>query len=381
MNHPNTTSPLLSFCMIVKDEANNLPRCLESVRPHVDEMIVVDTGSQDQTIAIAEQYGATIQHFTWCDDFAAARNFALDQVHGQWILTLDADEELIVAAADWREQLISEENTWGFWIRLLDAAAGMTDLPLPRLFRNHPDLRYANRYHETLQYRNQLLPADRFRPVKGIQIIHYGYSDQQVLTKNLNRDIPLLERLRQQGELSLVLLMTLADDYLRTNQLDKAQSCWAEAFDRISPNLFSGTLPADPTRLRALLFTLGSDFLLHRGDYETAMLICRQGTAWFPDYPPLLHLSGLLLKALGFPWGAIGYFQQCLQMGWDKTYQAQEPFDIAFVTLWPAIDLGQTYLELHQDAAAIDAFELALSFDPNSEPARAGLVQAQQALR
>lgn len=84
--------PRLALVMIVRDEERCLARCLESARPHVDAMIVVDTGSTDDTVAIAEACGATVHHFTWCDDFAAARNAALDHSDADWNLILDADQ-------------------------------------------------------------------------------------------------------------------------------------------------------------------------------------------------------------------------------------------------------------------------------------------------
>ncbi len=82
----------LSLCMIVKNEEKCLPRCLESLKPVVDEMIVVDTGSTDSTIEIAELFGARTFDFKWNDDFSAARNYSLEQASGDWILVMDADE-------------------------------------------------------------------------------------------------------------------------------------------------------------------------------------------------------------------------------------------------------------------------------------------------
>jgi glycosyltransferase involved in cell wall biosynthesis len=82
----------LSLVMIVRDEARCLARCLDSVRPHVDGMIVVDTGSVDETVEIAASRGAAVHRFAWCDDFAAARNAALDRSDADWNLVLDADE-------------------------------------------------------------------------------------------------------------------------------------------------------------------------------------------------------------------------------------------------------------------------------------------------
>ena len=80
---------ILSLAMIVKNEAANLPRCLASVQGLVDEMVVVDTGSTDDTVAIAESFGARMGHFPWTDDFAAARNESLRLCTGGWVLVLD----------------------------------------------------------------------------------------------------------------------------------------------------------------------------------------------------------------------------------------------------------------------------------------------------
>jgi len=84
----------LSLAMIVKDEAQNLGQCLDSVKDLVDEMIVVDTGSVDKTMEIAASYGARVERFSWTGNFAEARNKSLSMCTGDWILVLDADEML-----------------------------------------------------------------------------------------------------------------------------------------------------------------------------------------------------------------------------------------------------------------------------------------------
>src|ERR1700677_2356118 len=84
--------PKLSLAMIVKNEARCLARCLRSVKQVVDEIVIVDTGSKDDTVKIATEFGGKISQFDWINDFSAARNFALDQTGGDWILVLDADE-------------------------------------------------------------------------------------------------------------------------------------------------------------------------------------------------------------------------------------------------------------------------------------------------
>src|SRR5204863_18128 len=81
----------LSLCMIVKDEEEMLPGCLEPIRHHVDEIIVVDTGSTDRTVEIAESFGAKVIHFPWNGSFSDARNVGLDAASGDWLMYLDAD--------------------------------------------------------------------------------------------------------------------------------------------------------------------------------------------------------------------------------------------------------------------------------------------------
>ena len=85
---------LISLAMIVKNEEETLVHCLESVRPIVDEMVIVDTGSTDRTIEIAKGFGASVHHFNWCDDFSAARNESLKHCRGEWVLVMDADEAI-----------------------------------------------------------------------------------------------------------------------------------------------------------------------------------------------------------------------------------------------------------------------------------------------
>ncbi len=95
----SSKKPNVSLCMIVKDEEANLARCLASVKPIVDEMVVVDTGSTDRTKDIADFFGARVYDFEWSGDFAAARNFSLSKAKGGWILILDADE--VISSKDY----------------------------------------------------------------------------------------------------------------------------------------------------------------------------------------------------------------------------------------------------------------------------------------
>ena len=84
----------ISVCLIARDEDQFLDRCLSSIREIASQIVLVDTGSTDRTVDIAKSHGAEVHHFIWCDDFSAARNAGLEHARGDWILVLDADEEL-----------------------------------------------------------------------------------------------------------------------------------------------------------------------------------------------------------------------------------------------------------------------------------------------
>ena len=118
------TTAALSVCMIVKNEERNLPRCLDSVRGLAGELIVVDTGSTDETARIAAGYGAEVIPFDFrFVDFAAARNYALERSSGRWILMLDADETLDQASAPSIERLIAQEENAGYFLERYNHSA------------------------------------------------------------------------------------------------------------------------------------------------------------------------------------------------------------------------------------------------------------------
>ncbi|MFZ1985882.1 MAG: glycosyltransferase family 2 protein, partial [Desulfatitalea sp.] len=94
MHRDPTAGETLSLCMIARNEASCLGPCLLGVKPLVDEIILIDTGSTDRTADIGRLFGAQVHAFTWCDDFSAARNFALSKASGRWVLILDADEAI-----------------------------------------------------------------------------------------------------------------------------------------------------------------------------------------------------------------------------------------------------------------------------------------------
>lgn len=359
-------NPFLSLCMIVKNEAENLLRCLSLAQPYVDEMVIIDTGSEDSTPAIAASYGAKVGYFAWKDDFAAARNYALSQATGQWILMLDADEELVVEIENLTQLLRNSSNTLAYVLEYREMIDEEQRTPSYRicLFRNLPEFSYVGKYHETLQYQDQNLPSTHLSYLKGLEIKHYGFRPEVVKQKHLTRSIPMLERMRESEGLSIRLLYCLAAMYADVDNMEQAAACSGEIFERLMPNLMTGTPPEDFHFIPCTVFSLGVQ-ALQQEDYETTRLLCQRGLEWCPNYPPLNYLTGLLVKNLGFNRGSIAYFEYCLAMAEDGSYYREEPFDLIYMTTGSAFELGCTYEELGETQKAIAAFETALKFDIN----------------
>lgn len=351
----------LSLCMIVKNEEHNLFKCLSSALNHVDEIIVVDTGSEDNTVEIAKQFGAIINQFEWCDDFSAARNFAMSQGHGNWILILDADEEIIVKSGTLKEHLESEiernpdiQACFFEWINPFNS--GTTSVNTIRLFRNNLGIRYEGRFHESLV--NISHPTH----LNEVSILHYENTLELIKQKNIQRNIPFLERVRIEDGLDLTLLYTLATMYTSIQEIEKAQECFLEAFEILQPNLYEGHRPDRFGYVPSLLYALGAQAILGQ-DYEVAGLLCQRGIEWFPDFPPINYLSGIFLKNIGFPLGAVSYFEKCLSLGKSGDFAKIDPFENSYINQRPAYELGCIYTDLGRLKEALESFNFVLSFD------------------
>ena len=161
----------VSLCMIARDEEEWLPRCLESVYGHVDEIILVDTGSEDRTIPIAHGFGARVHRHPWEQDFSRHRNQSLSYASGDWILILDADEELFSEDAARIRNVVGETSRDYLFLQGYDldrngAVRGVFNQI--RLFRNRMGIHYEGRIH------NQLRVAGH-GDVTRLRFRHHGY--------------------------------------------------------------------------------------------------------------------------------------------------------------------------------------------------------------
>lgn len=189
----------LSATLIVKNEEAHLERCLRSLQGIVDEFVVIDTGSTDRTVAIAESFGAKIGFFAWEDHFGRARNAALELATQPWCLWIDADEELDANSAGMLREALMRPQFGGYQIPILNLRDSGSEsdayqhAPL-RLFRRHPEIRFEGRIHEQI-VGGILRLGMQTATLHGALIRHYGYTESLVNERNkVERTLAMLQQ-------------------------------------------------------------------------------------------------------------------------------------------------------------------------------------------
>ncbi len=190
--------PRLSVCMIVKNEERFLGQCLASVKDIADELIVIDTGSTDRTVEIAREYGAQVGYFEWCNDFAAARNASIAPATGDWILFLDADEELSHKEKAELPHLLNQTEVSLYRLPLINVHQGeLSKTFVPRLFINPPGLKFTGRIHEGVMTMLETITSPWQLEIGfgNLKILHHGYHPSVIIEKNKSeRNCELLQK-------------------------------------------------------------------------------------------------------------------------------------------------------------------------------------------
>jgi len=221
---------MLSAAMIVRDEEHHLEACLLSIQDLVDEIVVVDTGSGDQTVAIARRFGARTSEFAWCDNFAAARNHGLDLCHGAWILYIDADERARPYQRTDLEKALGNPANIGCSV-LLHARSGYTPYREMRLFRNDPRIRFEGLMHETIWpgISRYLEEVGGEIGECGLVIDHVGYDGPQ--DHKHERNLPLLEKALAENPDHVYCWYHLGMVYLGLGKPKSAREAWRSGIE------------------------------------------------------------------------------------------------------------------------------------------------------
>jgi tetratricopeptide (TPR) repeat protein len=304
----------LSLCMIVRDEEEMLPRCLAAAAPAVDEIVIVDTGSTDRTIEIAESFGARVIEREWTGSFSDARNVSFEAATGDWIVYLDADEVLVAEDAErlraltghvWREAFYLVETNYTGAIG--DGTA--TSHNALRVFRNRPEYRFEGRLHEQIAHHLPAYAPGRIERTQ-VRVEHYGYLGAVRDAKEKSRrNIELLRAQAAEGPADAFLHFNLGTEHLAAGEpaaaLAQLQRAWQLVED--GGDEYRDYTPTLVLRLTNALRTCG------RAAESIAM--AEQGLELFPGFTDLVYARGLAELALERESDALASWAQCIEMG------------------------------------------------------------------
>jgi glycosyltransferase involved in cell wall biosynthesis len=348
----------IGLCLIVKDEEKNIARCIKSVNSFVDEIIVVDTGSTDDTVKIAEELNAAVYYYPWDNSFSNARNFAMGKAKSQWLLLLDADEELDQGSCGKLAEFINTTALDGahFRVRNYTGSYSRDNYNLHnalRLLRNNGMYTFKGNIHEQICREGADLLYDRFT-VLDVVLHHYGYLDDAVHEKQKRkRNIPILEKELEAEPGNAFTLFNMGNEYLSVNDFETALDYYKKA----KANIKDVNMAFVPH----LYFRMVNCYEGLR-QYQAALNLIEEGIGIYSgctDYEFIR--ANIHLKCKRYTM-AIASLDQCLKMG-------NPPLSLEFINgcgaFRAAYLLGEIYSQLEDYAKALHYYKLTLSFKPD----------------
>lgn len=346
---------LLSAAMIVRNEERVLEGCLRSLQDVVDEVVVVDTGSADRSRQIALDLGARLHDVRWTDDFAAARNAALDLARGRWILYVDADERVRPGRAAAVRGQLEAPAVVGYQVRLHPRPrhTGYWEL---RLFLNDPLIRFRGVIHETIWPGLHAYRASRGGSVARSELVldHVGYEGDQHAKHR--RNLPLLLQALRADPTQVYHWCHLADIYAALGKDDQAERAWRRALrvTRRRPR----PQPEDSLAYVGLL-----QWRLRRGRDVAALLAEARGR--FPGHLQLAWLQGRWLMQAGRYAEAIPVFEALLAGAAAAEAEGAVAYDLRLLDVLPYDSLATCHFRLGHYAESRRYFELAAAREPD----------------
>jgi tetratricopeptide (TPR) repeat protein len=299
----STKKPGVSLCMIVKDEEDNLARCLASIKPIVDEMVVVDTGSTDRTRDIAEFFGARVYDFEWINDFAAARNFSISKAKGDWTLIMDADEVISSKDYDHFRKLTAkkseepvaysvatrnychEANTIGWYPNdghyvQEEAGFGWLLSEKVRLFSNKNEIKFEGAVHEMV---DPVLKRIGIKIKKSaIPVHHYGRLNTDLLNKKRRIYYEIGQKKLAENGRSIGAVRELAIQATALEKNSEAIKLWKKFL----------SMKPDSRSVPEAYVNMGSAYIRMK-DYEKALISAQKAVAIRPEMKEAQYNLGM----------------------------------------------------------------------------------------
>jgi len=360
--------PRLSLVMMVKDEAQKLGRCLDSVRSHVDEIVVVDTGSSDDTIEIARRFGARVVETPWTDDFSAPRNVGLEAATGDWVLVLDADEVLAPGQGERLRELLRDARVAGYQLLLQNEYGDGTKtmgVAILRLFRRLEGIEFTNRIHEQV-LPSLLVAAGQLGlrlATSDLVVLHDGYVEERMRERGKNERNDRLFQLQLADAPDDVYSLYKYGDALRRMPGRRAQA--REVLERAwhalreQPPHLPGQLPYASEIAALLALECACD-----DDFARAKAILAQAFRAYMPTPNLHYVAAGIAARDGREREAIEHYRACLAYeGQVMVVPVQEGIT-SYVSL---TGMAQCYLRLGDRQRAEEMLQQARLLQPDYE--------------
>lgn len=347
----------LCLCMIVKDEEAFLRKCIESVRDIVDEIVVADTGSTDNTAQLARELGADVYSYAWAESFALARNFAISKAKSDWLLLLDADETIERTDHEALLAFVRTTKLDGAHLRVRNYTGSYSPDQYSlhnamRLVRNNGQYYFHGAVHEQITSKQADSISERFTTL-DVTVHHFGYLDDVVKRKEKRkRNLPLLEKQLADDPDEPFTLFNMGNEYLSLKEYRKAISFYEASLGKLSDRRIAFG-PHLYLRMVNCYATLGR--------HEKALQTIHEGLAAYPRCTDLVFLRADIQKNLKRFTLAIDSLEICLKMGAPPPTLELLP---GCGTYRAAFALGELYLELYDYPRAVKAFSEALSCKP-----------------
>ena len=361
-------APRLSVCLITKNEQRYIAQCLKSIRDVADQIVVVDTGSSDRTIEIAKELGAEVHRFDWCDDFSSARNAGLEHARGDWILVIDADEELDASSHDLLRKAIRTAGVIAWRLPLNDAGKDKEGSHyVPRLFRNVPGAHFVGRIHEhafgSLQTLQQEWGLEN--RLGEPRLIHHGYTAQVVKDRSkVQRNLRLLDRAIEEQPDDVGLRMSYGLDLVRSQQLDAGLEEYTKAFKLMAAQPAS----AVPPELRERLLTLMTTHLMTAQRFQSVVELSESPQALATGPTASLHLMFAVACYVQRKFvQSAQHLKSCIA---KRNQQSLSPIHTDIHTGGPRHLLALCYVKLDKAEAAEKEYRASLEEEPSSAKVR-----------
>jgi hypothetical protein len=374
----------LSVCLLTRNDERNIERALTSVAPLGAEMIVADTGSTDQTIALAQKHGARVVPFAWTEDFAAGRNFAVSQATGDWILWLNPDEELGANSGGAVHECMAREEVFGVVVRIHnlvrpDGPDSFTETLDLRLYRRHPGLRYLGRAHPHLVPAPAEIARLEGKSIVAAEIVirRHGYTSHLDESKlRWSARLLALELQDRPGQLDYLI------EYGRTLlQLNDpiGHRVLTEATERILPYVNAPAAPsADVQVLLEYLMTVPPQQSMSRLTAADARALALR---WFPRSPALLWtMAAQCFRAKAFEQAA-RLLEALVACGRTGNYDRSQAFDPCIIGEDAVMNLGACYSQFGDLERAEECYRSLLDSKTRGAAAREQLVRLQNQQR